>query len=116
MEQAIRALGDKVKQSRERMGKTQAQIAEAAHMNNQSVLKIENYKGNPNFSTLYSLIRTLSIDPREIFYPEQAQDVPEISQLRMLIESCSQQEAKALLAVVQSFLSVVRSEKSTPTK
>lgn len=116
MDKPIQILGDCVKQARERLHKTQTQISDEAHINNQTVLKIENYVGNPNFTTLYPLIRTLSIDPREIFYPELQQDSPEIRQLRMLIESCSDKEAQALISVVQSFLSVVRDTQPTPTE
>lgn len=116
MEDINRILGDSVKQARERLHKTQAQVSEEAQINNQTVLKIENYKGNPNFDTLYPLIRALKIDPREIFYPEIQRDSPEQSQLRMLIEGCDEQEAHALISVVESFLTVLRSKRQDTTK
>lgn len=116
MEEINRILGDSIKQARERLNKTQSQVSDESGVNNQTILKIENYKGNPNFDTLFPLIRALNIDPREIFYPEFQKDFPELRQLRMLIESCDKEEATALLSVVQSVLTVLRSKRLVPTK
>lgn len=115
MEEISRILGDSVKQARERLNMTQSQVSEEAQINNQTVLKIENYKGNPTLEILHPLIRTLKIDPREIFYPELQQDSPEMCQLRMLLETCSPSEVTALLTLVQAFLTVVRDEHPVPT-
>lgn len=112
----VRILGDKVKQARERLGLTQKQVAEQANVDNRTVLNIENYKGNPKFEVLCPIIRTLKIDPREIFYPELHRDTPAVHQLRMLIEDCDEEEAQALIAVVQSVLKVSRSKRPVSVK
>ena len=65
---------------------------------------------------LYPLIRTLHIDPCEIFYPEMQRSSPSIKDLRLLVESCNEQEAAALIPILQSVLSVIRSKDIIPVK
>lgn len=52
------------------MGLTQGEVADVIHIDNRTVLNIENYRGNPKLKILYPLIRLLQIDPSEIFYLE----------------------------------------------
>ena len=61
--------------------------------------------------TLFPLIRLLKIDAREIFNPEMQRETPAIRQLRFLIEECSEQEAKALIPIIEAVFSVLRSSK-----
>lgn len=53
--------------------------------------------------TLFSLIRLLKIDAREIFNPEMQRESTAIRQLRFLIEECSEQEAKVLISLSKQF-------------
>lgn len=103
-----RSLGDAVKRARGRLGLTQAQVADAIDADVRTVMNIENYKGNPKLEILYPLVRCLHIDPREIFTPEMQRGNPALFQLRMLIDTCSDQEAEDLVKVVQTVLSVMR--------
>ena len=105
----VRALGDTVKKARKRLGLTQQKAAEVSSIDSRTILNIENYRGNPKMEVLFPLVRGLQIDPRELFYPEAERESPSISQLRLLIEHCTEQESAALIPVVQSFLSAVRS-------
>lgn len=106
-------LGDAVKIARSELGLTQEQVASQINADARTIMNIENYKGNPKLKTLFPLIRTLKIDAREIFNPEMQRKSPAIRQLRFLIEECSEQEAAALLPVIQSVLSTLRAKEAT---
>ena len=107
-----RILGDVVKQARERANLTQKEVAEAADIDTRTVLNIENYKGNPKLEVLYPLIRILNIDAREIFNPELKRQSITLSELRILIEECSEEEAKDLLPILKSVLAALKSKNS----
>ena len=79
-----------------------------------TVLNIENYKGNPKLEVLYPLIRSLKIDPREIFYPEMQRESPALRQLRLLVEDCSEEEAATIIPVLQSVIAALRDKNATP--
>lgn len=85
-------LGDAVKRARGKSGLTQSEVADAANVDVRTVLNIENYKGNPKMEVLYPLIRVLKIDTKEVFYPEMQRESPALSQLRLLIEDCTEEE------------------------
>ena len=101
-------LGDAVRKARADLGYTQAQVAERIDIDARTVLNIENYKGNPKMEVLFPLIRVLKIDSNEIFYPEMHRDTTALRQLRLMIEECSEEEARALIPVVQSVTAVFR--------
>ena len=44
---------------------------------------------------IYPLVRTLKMDPRDIFYPELKRESPAIRRLRLLLSDCTEQEALA---------------------
>ena len=79
-------------------------------------MNIENYKGNPEMKVLFPLIRALKIDSREVFNPEMARKNPSIRRLRFIIEDCSEQEAAALIPVIESVLSVIKQKDATKIK
>ena len=103
-------LGDAVKVARSELGLTQEQVAGKIDADVRTVMNIENYKGNPKMETLFPLIRLLKIDAREIFNPEMQRETPAIRQLCFLIEECSEQEAKALIPIIEAVFSVLRSK------
>ena len=106
-------LGDTVKSKKKKQELTQAQVADSIDIDMRTVLNIENYKGNPKMEILFPLIRVLRIDPNEIFYPERQHETSDSKYLRFLIESCSEQEAKTLIPVIEAVLSALRSTQST---
>ena len=110
MQDYSRPLGDAVKVARSELGLTQEQVAGKIDADVRTVMNIENYKGNPKMETLFPLIRLLKIDAREIFNPEMQRETPAIRQLRFLIEECSEQEAKALIPIIEAVFSVLRSK------
>ena len=108
-----RVLGDVVKVAREQAGLTQAELATAINRDTRTVLNIENYKGTPK---LYPLVRALRIDSREIFYPEVRCDSPALRQLRLLVADCSDEEATAIIPVLQAAIKMVRNCNTTVIK
>lgn len=101
------ALGDAVRRARMKLDLTQSEVAESIDVDVRTVLNIENFKGNPKMEVLYPLVRVLKIDAKEIFYPEMQRESPSISQLRLLIEDCSEEEA-AMIPVLKSVLAALR--------
>lgn len=75
-----------------------------------TVMNIENYKANPKMEVLSPLIRALRIDARTIFNPELQRETPALQQLRLMIEECSEQEAEALIPVVESVIAALRTK------
>ena len=114
MPEYARILGDVVKIAREKTGLTQAEVAASIDRDTRTVLNIENYKGNPKLEVLYPLIRALKIDAREIFYPEMQRESPSLCQLRLLVEDCSEEEAAAIIPVLQSVISALRDKNAIP--
>ena len=109
-------LGDAVKRARCKQGLTQNEVADAIHADVRTVINIEKYRGNPKMEVLYPLVRALNIDAREIFNPEMERESPALQQLRLMIEQCSEDEAKSLIPVFQSLLAIVRAKKPTDIK
>ena len=113
MQEFSRPLGDVVKRARGELNLTQAQVAGRIDKDTRTIMNIENYKGNPKMEVLFPLIRTLKIDPREIFHPEMQRETPSIRHLRFLIEDCTEQEAATLIPVIDSVLSALRTDRPT---
>lgn len=111
-----RPLGDAVKRARGKLGLTQREIAEMADIDVRTVLNIENYKGNPKLVVLYPLIRTLKLDAREVFNPEMERESPELRQLRLLVEDCTEEEAAAMIPIFQAILTALRTQSAEPIK
>ncbi|MBD8925298.1 MAG: hypothetical protein EGR89_04735 [[Eubacterium] rectale] len=91
-----RILGKLVRKSRTQMGLTQMDVSSALEMDNRTILNIENYRGNPKLCVLYPLFRYLKIDANALFYPESQDDAPTITQLRILLSDCTEEEAELL--------------------
>ena len=91
-------------------GLTQLQVADMADIDVRTVMNIENYKANPKMEVLYPLVRALRIDARTIFTPELQRESPALQQLRLMVEECSEQEAEALIPVMESVLSALRAK------
>lgn len=107
-------LGDGVKRTRKRLDLTQNEVADSIDVDVRTIINIENYKGNPKLEVLYPLIRSLKIDPREIFYPEMQRESPALRQLRLLVEDCSEEEAATIIPVLQSVIAALRDKNATP--
>lgn len=116
MDNFAQNLANAVRKARNEQGLTQQQVADMADCNVRTVLKIENCRGNPKIETVLSLIHTLKIDPREILSPEMERQGPAIWQLRYTVADCSEQEAAALIPVIESVLKAIRASRSGEIK
>ena len=106
-------LGNTVKESRNELGYTQNEVAEMIGVDCRTILNIENFKGNPKMEVLYPLVRTLHINPNDIFYPEIKQGYPIRTKLMLLIGSCSEQEIETLIPFCEAILAVIRSKSAS---
>ncbi len=110
MQEYSRLLGNAVREARTQFKYTQSEVAGRAGVDVRTVLNIENYHGNPKMEVLYPLIRTLSIDPKTIFYPEQTATRPTLQKLQFYLSSCTEEEAAMLLRMCKVLLEVLRSK------
>lgn len=112
MQEFSQPLGDAVKKARCALALTQSQLAEDIGIDPRTILNIENYKGNPKMKVLYPLVRTLRIDPAEVFYPENECETSSLTQLRFLLQTCTENEAAVLIPMIDVVLRVLRKSDS----
>ena len=111
-----RPLGDAVKKARTELGLTQARVADQINIDARTVMNIENYNANPKMEVLYPLVRTLKVDPWDIFYPELQNRNAAFRQLQILLKDCSDEEIESLLPICRATLSVLRSKNTIKIK
>ena len=110
MPEYSRPLGDTVRYARTQRGLTKKQLADKINVDERTITSIETYRSNTTMEVLYPLLRTLNIDPREVFNPEMGRESPAHYQLRTLIDKCSEQEAATILSVCETVLAALRSK------
>jgi transcriptional regulator with XRE-family HTH domain len=59
-------IGKNLRRVREERLMTQQELAEAADLNLSTVMRVENDRVEPRFSTIRKLARALDVDPREL--------------------------------------------------
>lgn len=104
-------LAKAVRAARNQLGWTQEKLAEEADIDVRTVIKIEQGKGNPMFNSLYSLIRALRLDARQLFYHEQFSSAPTAAHLQEFVSTLSEDEAQKVMSIVQIVVSAMRGEK-----
>ena len=109
MPEYSRPLGDTVRHARTQQGLTKKQLADKISVDERTITSIETYKANTTIAVLYPLLRTLNIDPREVFNPEKEIESTVHYQLRFLLDNCTEREAATLLSVCDAVLSALRS-------
>lgn len=108
-----KSLGDTVRKARHKAKLSQAKLAEILGIGLRTVGDIENYRSNLTMETLYPLIRTLNINPAEIFYPEHSDSTNGVAtELRAKLATCSEDEAILLYEICDAALCTVRSPKA----
>ena len=112
MNEYSKSLGDSVKRARGKMKLTQYEVAAKAEVDVRTVLNIENYKGNPKFEVLCSIIRTLNLDTQEIFYPEMSRESAPLTYLQQIIGGCSDEESEMLIRIITPVLAAMRDRNS----
>lgn len=114
MQDYARPLGDAVKVARNDLRLTQEQVASQTNADPRTIMNIENYRGNPKMGTLYPLIRLLKIDARDVFTTELSHESSTKRALRVHMESCTAQEAAALIPVIETILKTIRTKNTEP--
>ena len=107
-----RPLGDTVKKARTELGLTQVRVADQINIDAYTVINIENDNAHPKMEVLYPLVRTLKVDPWDIFYPEMQHRNSAFRQLQILLKDCSDEEIESLLPICRTTLSVLRAKDS----
>ena len=64
--------GQLVRQAREERGYSQQYVADEIEIDVRTLKKIEEGKSDPDYRTIYMLIRLLYISPKIMFYAEQS--------------------------------------------
>ena len=89
-------------------GFTQDSVSAQTKVDKRTIMNMENGDGNPTLEKLYPVIRLYGVDPRPIFFPEMALDAPSRENLRLLLETCSEKEAAALIPIIRAILDALR--------
>ncbi len=109
------ALADAIKEAREtteaRKKVTQEHLAEKSLLESESIKRIEKEEGNPQFLTLYPIIRNLGVNPYRIFYHEKYNECPNLMDLvHYIFVNYSDSDAKRAKRVVADLLEMLHSE------
>ena len=64
-------LGIAVKAARQKLGLTQIELADRVGVSLRTITDMETYQANPQFDTLYQVIRYLNLPVTEFFYPDK---------------------------------------------
>ncbi len=102
-------LANAIKQKRDDLKWTQAQLAEKASVSLRTVSDYEACKGNPEMTSLFLIARALHMSLDDLcFWGSAADDRDTIHDLQSIVSTCSPYEAEMLLVVSRAVLSVMR--------
>lgn len=96
--------GNVIKSAREKAGITVEALAEKIGITERYLYRIENEGKKPRYDVLYKLIRELSIDPNEIFYPEKQSEDSEIGHLLRTLAECDNRALQVVKATIQALI------------
>lgn len=106
-------LGNAIRRARLQMKWSQEKLAEESTVEIRTISNIERNIGNPTFENLFSLIKVLQIDSREVFDYEELHNAPTSYHLQQILRGCSEEEAQTLADVAEVVLKGMRgTEKS----
>ncbi|MCD8013893.1 MAG: helix-turn-helix domain-containing protein [Lachnospiraceae bacterium] len=97
-------LGIVIKSAREKAGITVEALGEKIGITERYLYRIENEGKKPRYDVLYKLIRELSIDSNEIFYPEKQSEDSEIGNLLRMLAVCDNRALQVIKATIQAFM------------
>ena len=97
-------LGDIIKYARERSALTVENLADSVGITERYLYKIENENKKPSYDVLFKLIRTLSISPDLIFYPEKPFKDSEIENLLRMISACDEKSLDVIKATAKALI------------
>lgn len=113
---ARKQLRETLSKARETAKMTQQNLADAIGVGLRTIGDAESGEGNPEFDTLFRIVRFLHIPGDAIFYPESMRDERDAEnehllayrQLQARIATCDEQEILLLNAITEAALRVVR--------
>lgn len=97
-------LGTVIKSAREKAGLTVEALCEKIGITERYLYRIENEGKKPRYDVLYKLIRELSIEPNNIFYPEKQSEDSEIGELLRMLAACDTRALQVIKATVRAFI------------
>lgn len=104
-------LGNIIKLAREQSNFTVEELAEKVGISERYLYKIENEGKKPSYDVLYKLIRTLSISPDSIFYPEKPIKNSEIENLLRMLYVCDERSLEVVKATVKALIDTASEKK-----
>ncbi len=113
MQKTSERLGKLVKETRISRNLTQLELAELLEKSERTVIKIEKGEGNPKLDSLAQIVKVLKPDLEVLFDPDHACERPQHDALCREIADCTEDEAAALIPVVQAFLFALRNARKT---
>ena len=72
-----------------------------------TILNIENDRGNPKFEVLCQIIAYLHIPADQIFHPDAATDGLKKQKLLLMLQECNEQEAAEILPAIEYLLALI---------
>lgn len=100
-------LGDIIKYAREQSDLTVEELADTVGITERYLYKIENEGKKPSYDVLYKLIRTLSISPDLIFYPEKPSKDSEIENLLRMLSACDERSLNVVKATAKALIGTI---------
>lgn len=100
----IGAIGGKLYAIRKKCGLTQAQLAEAAGLSNNTYAEIERGVVNTSIESILQLCRALHITPDEILTDHPAQATAREEDILARLQACSPKDKETALQLLDTFL------------
>lgn len=97
-------LGEIIKVARENSKMTVEELTERIGISERYLYRIENEGKVPKFDVLYKLVRELSIDPRQIFYPEMCIEASDPERLSRMLYRCDERSLSIISATIVAAL------------
>lgn len=98
-------LGKVIKTSRLKMGLTRDQLAEKIGISPRYLMSIEHEGKKTSYDVLFQLVRYLTINANDIFFPESIVDTNEERKLlEQMIKLCDKHEITVISATAQALL------------
>ena len=101
-------LAQAVLEERNRRKITQAELAKEIGTSVRTLQKIEKAEANPEYETLYRLVRALYLDPNQFLIGVGAEISTVKSQLMMQVLECNEEDRKFLMELFDAALKVYR--------
>lgn len=102
--ESIAVLGSKLYAIRKKYGMTQAQVAEAAGLSNNTYAEIERGVVNTTIESIMQLCRALHITPDEILTEDGARATAREEEILARLQACTPREKETALQLLDTYL------------